>query len=67
MMYIWDAHFFTLRAIYAISRTSFWVGPLWFSALQLTDTCICLCNPLRILIAEMCCVNTAAIDATNHV
>ena len=32
----WDAHFLLhFCAIHAISSTSFWVGPLWFSALQL--------------------------------
>ena len=36
-MLIWDAHFLLhFCAIYAISSTSFCVGPLWFSALQMS-------------------------------
>ena len=35
-MLVWDAHFsLHFCAIHAISSTSFWVGPLWFSALQI--------------------------------
>ena len=45
---IWDAHFLLyFCAIHAISSTSFWVGPLWFSALQLDYSLIhnhfCIC------------------------
>ena len=32
-MLIWDAHFY-IYFILCNSSTSFWVGPLWFSALQ---------------------------------
>ena len=35
-MLVWDAHFLLhFCAIHVISSASFWVGPLWFSALQL--------------------------------
>ena len=35
-MLIWDAHYLLhFCAIHAISSTSFWVGPLWFSVLHL--------------------------------